>query len=217
MTTRARGPRVFKGALVSISSTNPTPQVISFQYNPATLKRSLKPLMVGGEAGDRSQSVRITGAPTETYSVEIEIDAADDLENGDQVATSLGIQPQLALLELLIYPALSRVMENASLLSVGTIEIAPITAPRVLFVWGQRRVLPVQLSSYTISEEEFDVSLNPIRATVSLEMRVLTYSDLSATNADYHQYLAYQQTLMSVADSAGATNRAGLAGVAILP
>jgi hypothetical protein len=217
MTTRARGPRVFKGALVSISSTNPKPQVISFQYNPATLKRSLKPLMVGGEAGDRSQSVRITGAPTETYSVEIEIDAADDLENGDQVATTLGIQPQLALLELLIYPALSRVMENASLLAVGTIEIAPITAPRVLFVWGQRRVLPVQLSSYTISEEEFDVSLNPIRATVSLEMRVLTYSDLSATNADYHQYLAYQQTLMSVADSAGATNRAGLAGVAILP
>src|SRR6266851_3195173 len=90
----ARGPRVFKGALVSISSTNPKPHVISFQYNPATLKRSLKPLMVGGEAGDLSQSARITGASTETFSVEIEIDAADDLEAGDAVATSLGIQPQ---------------------------------------------------------------------------------------------------------------------------
>lgn len=217
MTTKARGPRVFKGALVSIGSTDPTPQVISFQYNPATLKRSLKPLMVGCEAGDRSQSVRITGAPTETYSVEIEIDAADDLENGDPVATTLGIQPQLALLELLIYPALSRVMENAALLSAGTIEIAPITAPRLLFVWGQRRVLPVQLSAYSISEEEFDSSLNPIRATVSLEMRVLTYSDLSASNADYHQYLAYQQSLMSIADSAGSPGRGGLAGVTIVP
>ena len=217
MTTKARGPRVFKGALVSIGSTDPTPQVISFQYNPATLKRSLKPLMVGGEAGDRSQSVRITGAPTETYSVEIEIDAADDLENGDPVATTLGIQPQLALLELLIYPALSRVMENAALLSAGTIEIAPITAPRLLFVWGQRRVLPVQLSAYSISEEEFDSSLNPIRATVSLEMRVLTYSDLSASNADYHQYLAYQQSLMSIADSAGSPGRGRLAGVTIVP
>jgi hypothetical protein len=215
--TRARGPRVFKGALVSIGSTDPTPQVISFQYNPATLKRSLKPLMVGGEAGDRSQSVRITGAPTETYSVEIEIDAADDLENGDPVATKLGIQPQLALLELLIYPALSRVMENAVLLSAGTIEIAPIAAPRLLFVWGQRRVLPVQLSAYSISEEEFDSSLNPIRATVSLEMRVLTYSDLSASNADYHQYLAYQQSLMSLADSAGSRGRGGLSGVVIVP
>ena len=217
MTTKARGPRVFKGALVSIGSTDRTPQVISFQYNPATLKRSLKPLMVGGEAGDRSQSVRITGAPTETYSVEIEIDAADDLENGDPVATTLGIQPQLALLELLIYPALSRVMENAALLSAGTIEIAPITAPRLLFVWGQRRVLPVQLSAYSISEEEFDSSLNPIRATVSLEMRVLTYSDLSASNADYHQYLAYQQSLMSIADSAGSPGRGRLAGVTIVP
>jgi hypothetical protein len=191
----ARGPRVFKGALVSISSTNPKPHVISFQYNPATLKRSLKPLMVGGEAGDLSQSVRITGAPTETFSVEIEIDAADDLEAGDAVATSLGIQPQLAVLELRIYPTLSRVMENAALLSAGTIEIAPITAPRVLFVWGQRRALPVQLSSYTISEEEFDAGLNPIHATVSLEMRVVTYSDPSASNSDYHQYLAYQQSL----------------------
>jgi len=217
MTTKVRGPRVFKGALVSISSTDPKPHVISFQYNPATLKRSLKPLMVGGEAGDRSQSVRITGAPTETYSVEIEIDAADDLENGDPVATTLGIQPQLALLELLIYPALSRVMENAALLSAGTIEIAPITAPRLLFVWGQRRVLPVQLSAYSISEEEFDSSLNPIRATVSLEMRVLTYSDLSASNADYHQYLAYQQSLMSIADSAGSPGRGRLAGVTIVP
>jgi hypothetical protein len=216
MTTKARGPRVFKGALVSIGSTDPNPQVISFQYNPATLKRSLKPLMVGGEAGDRSQSVRITGAPTETYSVEIEIDAADDLERADPVATSLGIQPQLALLELLIYPALSRVTENATLLAAGTIEIAPMTAPRVLFVWGQRRVLPVQLSTYTISEEEFDANLNPIRATVSLEMRVLTYSDLSASNADYHQYLAYQQSLVSIANSAGAGSRGALTGVMIV-
>jgi hypothetical protein len=216
MTTKARGPRVFKGALVSISSTDPTPHVISFQYNPATLKRSLKPLMVGGEEGDRSQSVRITGAPTETYSVEIEIDAADDLERGDAVAISQGIQPQLALLELLIYPPLARVMENAAQLASGTIEIAPMTAPRVLFVWGQRRVLPVHLSSYTISEEEFDSSLNPIRATVSLEMRVLTYSDLSASNADYHQYLAYQQSLMSAASSAGSGSRDALAGVTIV-
>jgi hypothetical protein len=216
MTTRARGPRVFKGALVSISPTNPSPHVISFQYNPATLKRSLKPLMVGGEAGDRSQSVRITGAPTETYSVEIEIDATDDLEAGDAVATSSGIQPQLAVLELLIYPELSRVMENAALASAGTIEIAPITAPRVLFVWGQRRVLPVQLSSFSISEEEFDSSLNPIRATVSLEMRVLTYSDLSESNADYHQYLAYQQSLVSVANSAGGSTRDALTGVMIV-
>jgi Contractile injection system tube protein len=216
MTTKARGPLVFKGALVSISPTNPKPHVISFQYNPATLKRSLKPLMVGGEAGDRSQSVRITGAPTETYSVEIEIDASDDLEAGDAVATSLGIQPQLAVLELLIYPTLSRVKENAVLLKAGTIEIAPITAPRVLFVWGKRRVLPVQLSSYSISEEEFDTSLNPIRATVSLEMRVLTYSDLSESNPDYQQYIAYQESLMSTANSARAAGPDALNGVTIV-
>ena len=216
MTTMSRGPRVVKGALVSIDPKAPTPRVIAFQYNPATLKRSLKPLMVGGETGDRSQAVRITGAPTETVSIEVEIDATDDLEKGNSVATTLGIQPQLAALELLTFPQSARVITNATLLSVGTIEIAPMLAPRVLFVWGQRRVLPVQLSSYTIAEEEFDANLNPIRATVSLEMRVLTYSDLSASNADYHQYLAYQQSLESLAASAVTMDTTALGGATIV-
>jgi hypothetical protein len=215
MMTQPGGARVLKGALVFIDPNAPTPHVIAFQYNPATLKRSLKPLLVGGESGDRSQAVRITGAPTETLSVEIEIDATDDLEKGASVATSLGIQPQLAAMELLIYPPSARVIANGAQLAAGTIEIAPTTAPRVLFVWGQRRVLPVQLASYTISEEEFDARLNPIRATVSLEMRVLTYSDLSASNADYHQYLAYQQSLESVADKAVTMDTTVLGGVAI--
>lgn len=216
MTTKSRGARVLKGALVAIDPEAPTPRVISFQYNPATLKRSLKPLLVGGEPGDRSQAVRITGAPTETVSVEVEIDAADRLGQGDSIAGTLGIHPQLAALELLSYPPSSRVVRNAALLSVGTIEIAPLLAPRVLFVWGQRRVLPVEISSYTVSEDEFDANLNPIRATVSLEMRVLTYSDLSESNADYHQYLAYQQFLESVAGNAVTNDTKPLGGPAIV-
>lgn len=216
MTTISRGPRVLKGALVSIDPNAPTPRVVSFQYNPGTLKRSLKTQAVGGEAGDRSQAVRITGAPAETLSVEVEIDAADQLEKGDAIAGSYGIHPQLAALELLSYPPSATVMRNAQLLSMGTIEIAPMLAPRVLFVWGQRRVLPVQIASYSISEEEFDASLNPIRATVALEMRVLTYSDLSASNADYHQYLAYQQSLESVATSAVTNDTMPLGEIAIV-
>jgi hypothetical protein len=216
MPTKPRGPRIVKGALASIETGAPSPRFIYFQYNPATLKRSLKPLLVGGEAGDRSQAVRITGAPSETISVEIEIDATDDLETGAANAQSLGIQPQLAALELLVFPPSSRVISNTRLLSLGTIEIAPITAPRLLFVWGQHRVLPVRLSTYTVSEEEFDATLNPIRATVSLELQVLSYSDLSSGNRDYQQYLAYQQWLESIARTAVTSRSAALGAAAIV-
>lgn len=198
MTTAPRGPKVRKGALVSIDPDTSAATVIAFQYNPATVKRTLTPMMSGGE-GDRAQAVRLTGAPRETILVEIELDATDALEAADPTALSVGLHPQIARLELLAYPPSSRIMTDQVLLQVGVIEISPTLAPRLLFSWGQRRVQPVRITSYSISEEEFDLNLNPIRATISLELSVLTYSDVSVTNPDYHQYLAYQQGLETLA------------------
>jgi hypothetical protein len=207
MTTSARGPRVLKGALVSIDPDTSIPNIISFQYNPAAVKRTLKPMIAGGE-GDRAQAVRLTGPPQETISVEVELDATDALERNDPTALSAGLHPQIATLELLTYPQSSRVISDATLLSAGVIEMAPTLAQRILFVWGPKRVQPVQITSYTISEDEFDANLNPIRATISLELRVLTYSDLSSSNPDYHQFLAYQQTLESLAITGQASSSA---------
>jgi len=201
MTTQARGPKTLKGALVSVPDGS-SPRVIEFQYNPATLKRTLQPQMVGGEENDRSQAVRYTGAPVQIIEVEIELDAADQLEKGDPIAVQSGIYPQLAALELLAYPDLNQVNQNQSMLQAGVIEVAPLTAPRTLFVWGPNRVLPVRINNYTITEEAFDVDLNPIRALVSISMRVLNYSDLSADNKEYHQFMSYQQTMITIAQSA---------------
>ncbi len=199
MTDQARGPRTLRGALVSIPQTGGSPTVISFQYNPATLSRGLQPQMVGGEENDRSQAVRFTGAPVQTIQVEVEIDATDGLERNDPIALQYGIAPQLAALELLIYPLSSDVLQQQALLATGTIEVAPLTAPRTLFVWGPRLCVPVRLTAYSVSEEAFDSALNPIRAVVSLGMRVLTYSDLDSDTRDYHQFLVYQQSLEQLA------------------
>ena len=192
--------------MVSLDADTGIPNVISFQYNPTTVKRSLKPMASGGDAGDRSQAVRLTGPPQETISVEIELDAVDALNAGDAAALSVGLHPQLAAIELLSFPPSSRVVLDNQLLSFGTIEIAPTLAPRLMFVWGSKRVQPVQVTSYSISEEEFDTNLNPTRATVSLELKVLTYADLSASNPDYHQYLAYQQSLEAMAANTRSSN-----------
>jgi hypothetical protein len=177
--------------------------VIAFQYNPASLRRSIQPQQVGGEENDRSEAVRFTGAPVQTITVEIELDATDQLANGDSVAQEYGVLPQLSSIELLVYPTLSQINQNQTALANGTMEVAPLTAPRLLFVWGAKRVLPVRLNSYEITEEIFDRYLRPIRATLQLSMRVLNYSDLDAGNHEYYEFMTYQQNMSTMAAAQG--------------
>ncbi|CAL78127.1 conserved hypothetical protein; putative signal peptide [Bradyrhizobium sp. ORS 278] len=191
MTSSPLAPRILKGALVSVSATSLIPSVIVFQYNPDTLTRSIKPRAPGGD-GARSEAMRLTGPPEETIKVDIEIDAVDQLERSDGIATSLGIYPQLSALEMLTYPSSATVIANTVLLAAGTIEIVPADAPLTLFIWGAKRILPVRISDFSITEEAHDQALNPIRAKVGLGLRVLGYNDLSITNPGYYVFMAHQ-------------------------
>ena len=191
MTTFPGSPRVQKGAIVGIDFFNPLASVIIFQYNPDTLTRTLQAQTTTGESG-RSEALRLKGAPVETIKLDVEVDATDQLEKADPVATGMGIYPQLAALEMLLYPKSSLVIANTILMAVGTIEVIPPEAPFTLFIWGPKRVLPVRLTSFTITEEAHDPSLNPIRAKVSLELRVLSYSDFSVTHPGYALFLSHQ-------------------------
>lgn len=205
MTTFPRSPRLLKGALVSFELPNPKPAVIVFQYNPDTLSRTLE-AQTGGEGAD---ALRIKGAPVETIKLDSELDATDQLEQG---AAAIGLHPQLAALEVLIYPKSALVIANTALLNASTIEILPPQAPFTLFIWGPKRVLPVRLTEFSITEEAYDPQLNPIRAKVSLGLRVLSYNDLPAANPGYHLFLAHQivkETMAAIArtgslDAAGA-------------
>lgn len=184
-------PRLIKGALIGIDLVNPVSSVAVFQYNPDSVTRTLQVQGVG-DGGDRSEAVRLKGAPIETIKMDVEIDATDQLERADGIATALGIHPQLAALEMLAYPKSALVIANTVLLGLGTIEVLPPIGPFILLVWGLKRVLPVRLTDVSITEEAFDPSLNPIRAKVSLGLRVLSYNDLSITNPDYYHFLAHQ-------------------------
>ncbi|HYW10206.1 MAG TPA: hypothetical protein VE913_24790, partial [Longimicrobium sp.] len=147
----------------------------------------------------RSQMVRFSGAPVETISVEVELDYVDASGVADAATASLGVYPLLSALEMLVYPPSATVRHGAALLSSGTLEVAPAPAPLTLFVWGPRRVVPVSFQSYGITEQAFDHYLTPIRAVVALEMRVLSYSDLSTGNPGYDQFMVYQQNKESLA------------------
>ena len=191
MTGLTNSPRILKGALVGMDILKPIPKVIAFQYNLDSLTRTLKARASGGD-GARAEAMRLSGAPEEDITLEVEIDATDSLENGDATAVDMGIYPQLSALEMLLYPASSLVIANTALMATGTIEIVPPVGPFTLFVWGAKRVLPVRITSFSITEEAHDVNLNPVRAKVSLGLRVLSYNDLSLTSPGYYMFLAHQ-------------------------
>lgn len=213
MTTFPGAPRVLKGGIVLVEpETGTVERIIVLQYNPDTLTRTLQPRSTTAEAGDRLEALRLTGPPVETFKVDAELDATDQLEFPDQhpQAVESGLQPQIAALEMLIYPSSDVLQENNRLARAGTLEIAPAESLLTLFVWSKNRILPVRLTDFSIAEEQFDPLLNPIRAKVSLGMRVLSTNDLNFEHRGASLYLAYQQQKERLAGLSGRGTLAAL-------
>ena len=192
MSTFPGSPKVQKGAIVGLDRFNPLASVIVFQYNPDTLTRSFTAQSAKGDDHNTGEALRLKGPPQESITLDVEIDATDQLEQAKATAVSMGIHPTLASLEMLLYPKSALMFANEVLAKVGIIEVIAQESPLTLFVWGKRRVLPVRLTSFSITEEAFDTKLNPIRAKVSLGMRVLNYQDLGFASVGGALFMAHQ-------------------------
>lgn len=208
----SNSPRLVKGAIIGVDPSNPLASVIFFQYNPETLTRTLQAQTVGNESGDRTESLRFKGPPVETIKLSVKIDATDQLERAETNAVSMGIYPQLSALEMLLYPKSATVIANTASLTLGGMEIIAPQAPLTLFVWGPKRVLPVRLTDFSITEEAHDANLNPIRAEVSLTLRVLSYNDLPVKSIGYGLFLAHQIAKEAMATLGSLGNLAEVGG-----
>jgi hypothetical protein len=191
MTEFPRSPKVLKGAIVGIDIFNPLASVVVFQYNPEQLTRSLDP-QYSDSGGARGEALRLGGPPRESISATINIDVIDQLQEGSETAGALGLYPQLSALEMLIYPKSALVIANTVLLATGTIEVVPPAGPLTLFIYGWQRVVPVKMTSLSISEVAHDPQLNPIRASADISMQVLTYNDLPLEHPGYWTFMAHQ-------------------------
>lgn len=188
-------PRLLKGGIVTMDpDTSVLQGVISFQYNPETVTRTMQIQAIpGSQDGNHVDVLRLRGPAIETVKVDVEFDAADYLEFPGQypLAVHFGLQPQLAQLEMLINPSVETLLADDQMASAGTLEIIPLEQPLTLFVWSTQRVMPVRLTEFNITEEAFDPHLNPIRAKVSLGMRVLTVDDLGFDHPGGRMFLTY--------------------------
>lgn len=182
MTTFPGAPQVLKGGFVVMDADGKRViRVVNFQYNPDALTRALAPRGAKTEMGDRLEGLRLVGMPVETLKLDVEFDATDRLEkpHSNKDAVENGLAADLAALEILIAPRVADTAQAQSLADAGTLEILPLPSPLILLVLGRNRLLPVRITDFSVIEEAFDQRLNPIRARVSLGMRVLSTEDLA--------------------------------------
>jgi hypothetical protein len=216
MTTFPGSPRLLKGGIVLLDpQSGQVLTVIPLQYNPDTLTRTLQIKGAGPESGDRLEALRLKGPPVETFKVEAEIDATDQLEVANSQSTQMGLHPVLAALEILVYPSSATLQANNSSASAGNLEIIPLEAALTVFVFGPKRIAPVRLTEFSITEEAFDTNLNPIRARVSLSMRVLSIDDVGFDEKSGGLFMTYLQAKEQFAQlsSPGTLGNLGITGI----
>jgi len=190
-----------RGALVEYGSDfmGPIPNIVAFQFNPETISRtfhfppaddSATPEHAGQEEQHQTSS-----PPTETFTITAYFSAADDLGgNAAQqvIPRMFGVGPQLAALEKMVYPegGIISDMIGAAVDVIGdalnpgskrppSIPVPRQETPRILFIWGPSRVLPVKITSMTMDEEKYDPLLNPVQAKVTIGLTVLSFPEKS--------------------------------------
>jgi hypothetical protein len=213
-------PKLIKGGLIVLdAASGAVKRTIALQYNPDTLTRSYQVQGAGGEGGGaHAQPFRLKGPAIESIKLEADIDATDSLEQPSQNANAVahGIAPQLAALESLVHPTTTELLALNALSHSGALEILPPEAPLVLFIWSKNRVVPVRVTDFSITEEAFDVALNPMRAKVSLGLRVMSTDDLGFEHRGGGVFVNYLRTREQLAGKTGAAPLQSL-GLSNLP
>lgn len=187
-------PRILRGAFMEYGLSAP-PLLVMFQFNPdqLTRNRSLSfspPSQSGGGSKESSlrawhkdnflhqvQAEQEITIEEEAISFDIRLDATDRLNDGEFLAERFGISPQLAALEMMVLPKgesrIGKVLDALRTPMGGFSFSRSSNPPMILFIWGRKRVLPVNISSMNITETEFNTFLEPVRATVSVSLKVI--------------------------------------------
>jgi hypothetical protein len=184
---------LLRGALIEYGTDliGPIPNVVIFQFNPESLTRTLQ--IPQRPTGPTQRETTQAGEKTfEKIAFKAHFDAADLLDEGKALARLFGIGPQLAALEKMVLPSSkiagligAAIDAIGDALGLGGGDDAPAQPiprekyPRILFIWGPTRILPVTIDSMSISELEYDSVLNPLRAEVDLTLSVIAVDDCS--------------------------------------
>jgi len=178
---------LMRGALIEYGSglMGPIPNVVIFQFNPETLTRTVQ--IPPRPSSATSRETTQAGEPSiEKISLTAKFSAADEMRENKILARMFGVGTRLAALEKMVYPSSELLAAIGAAIGAlggalglggggGSDPRQPIPRqkfPRILFIWGPFRVLPVVLESMTITEQQYDFLLNPVQADVAISMSV---------------------------------------------
>lgn len=206
---------LLKGALIEYGTDflGPLPNVVVFQFNPEQVSRTIEIPERPSGSGSRETS-QAGEVPIERLQFTAEFSAADMLASNNVLARASGIAPYLAALELMANAkAAEGGLIGAAIDAVGarlggggnvTQPIPREAYPRLIFIWGLTRVLPVMVTAMSIKETHFDFLLNPVEAEVELGLTVIRpdpcAKDLIAEGASI--YTATAKEALAVANLA---------------
>jgi len=218
-------PKILRGAFVEYGLSIP-PLFVVFQFNPEQLTRNrgltyappsyAQTSRRGGSLRDFHkrhdlndiQALQDVTVQEEVIGFEIRFDASDKLDESDTITEQFGIAPQLSTLELMVHPKEESLLGQAlgSLLgsSGGFSFTRKPNPPLILFIWGRKRVLPVNINSLNITEILYSTDLNPIRATAAMNLTVIEGGDMP------YQYTKIMKKVMSVLNLANITDVANV-------
>ena len=175
---------MLRGALIEYGTDliGPIPNVVIFQFNPESLSRALQ--VPARPTGATQRETTQAGEKTfEKITFQAHFSAANMLDEDKALARLFGIGPQLAALEKMVQPSAKIAGLIGAAIDAIAGALAPPDAPaqpiprekypRILFIWGPTRVLPVTIDSMTIVEQEYDFILNPVRAQVDITLSVI--------------------------------------------
>lgn len=194
-----RSPQLLKGALAlyETATTEGQPDLVVFQYNPGEVRRTLESRAPDDDEGQAASEdvLRVAGPPEETISLSVQLDASDQLADpeGNRTTAEKGLHPALASLEMMLYPSSLDLEQLERQAEAGEVQVQPGDLPLTVLIWGRSRVVPVSVTSFSITEEAFDPRLNPIRAKVELGLKVLTYLEFPFKSVGRDAYLTYQK------------------------
>jgi len=227
-------PKILRGAFVEFGLSLP-PLVVVFQFNPLQLTRNRSltftvpnpPPPPPGSAAPVSQTQtrtlrqfhglfsnlldlqkqQLVTVQEQSINFDIRLDATDKLNDGDAITEQFGIAPQIATLELMVYPKDESLLGAVVSALLGKPQGFSFTRganpPLILFIFGRKRVLPVNINSMNITETEFSTDLNPIRATVAVNLTVIEGKSVPYL---YSKAMTEAMSLLNLANIASIAN-----------
>lgn len=213
---------LLRGALVEYGEglIGPIPNVVIFQFNPESLTRNLQ-IPERPTGANTRETTQAGERPAETISFTAHFSAADELGDDKILARTFGVGPRLCALEKMVHPAnalggalgaaLDAIGDALGLGAAAAEDPAqPIPRekfPKIIFIWGLTRVLPVTITSMRITEAQYDFLLNPTQAEVEIEMTV-NANDICSTDAFAKGALTYTSVAKDVQAVANLANTA---------